>query len=127
MRTRLFAVAFDLLPSTFVACSGDPAPLLEMRGRLGAIEFAGGVGRCLRVFQLGDYIIVARLDLAEPVVVFLWRRAIHGCCSMTAPGQAKTRRRMLSYKLRCGGRRDRWVGCVRRFVVLVGIRRLAQW
>ena len=85
MRTRLFAVAFDLLPSTFVACSGDPAPLLEMRGRLGAIEFAGGVGRCLRVFQLGDYIIVARLDLAEPVVVLLRRYALH---SLTAsPGQ----------------------------------------
>ena len=47
MRTRLFAVAFNLLPSTFVASSGDPAPLLEMRSRLGAIELGGGVGRCL--------------------------------------------------------------------------------
>jgi hypothetical protein len=32
----------------------------------------------------------------------------------------------MSYKLRCGGRRDRWVGCAQRFV-LVGIRRLAEW
>ena len=85
MRTRLFAVAFDLLPPTFVASPGNPAPLLEMRSRFGTIELAGGVGRCLRLFQLGHYIIVARLDLAEPVVVLLRRYALH---SLTAsPGQ----------------------------------------
>jgi len=43
MRTRLLAIAFDLLPSTFVACSGNPTPFLKMRGGLGAIELAGGV------------------------------------------------------------------------------------
>ena len=43
MRTRLLAIAFDLLPSTFVACSRDSAPLLQMRSGLGAIELAGGV------------------------------------------------------------------------------------
>jgi hypothetical protein len=43
MRARLFAVAFDFLPSTFVACSGNPAPFLEMRWWLGAIELSGGV------------------------------------------------------------------------------------
>ena len=85
MRTRLFAVAFDLLPSTFVTSSGDPAPLLKMRSRFGAIELAGGVGRCLRIFQLGHYLIVARLDLAEPVVVCFGRYALHS--STASPGQ----------------------------------------
>jgi hypothetical protein len=47
MRTRLFAVAFDLLPSTFVASSGNSTPLLEMRSRFGTIGFAGGAGRCV--------------------------------------------------------------------------------
>lgn len=69
MRTRLLAIAFDLLPSTFVACSGNPTPFLKMRGGLGAIELAGGVGRCLLILLFGHYIVVAGLDLAEPVVV----------------------------------------------------------
>jgi hypothetical protein len=85
MRTRLFAVAFDLLPSTFVASSGNSAPLLEMRSGLGAIELAGGVGRCLRVLQLGHYIVVARLDLAESFFVFFRRYALHGLTA--SPGQ----------------------------------------
>lgn len=85
MRTRLLAVALDLLPSTFVACSGNSAPLLEVRSRLSAIDLAGGVGRCLRIFKLGYYFIVAGLDLAEPVVVLFRRYALH---SLTAsPGQ----------------------------------------
>ena len=69
MRTRLLAVTLDLLPSALVACSGDPAPLLEMRSGLGAIELAGGVRRCLRIFLLGHYIVVAGLGFTEPVVV----------------------------------------------------------
>lgn len=85
MRTRLFAVAFDLLPPTFVASPGNPAPLLEMRSRLSAIELAGGVGRCLRLFQFGHYIVVARLDLAEAVVVCFGRYALHDLTA--SPGQ----------------------------------------
>jgi hypothetical protein len=84
MCTRLLAVAFDLLPSTFVACSRHSAPFLHMRGWLGAIEL-GGVGGCLRVLELGHDIIVARLDLAQPVVVVLRRCAFHGW--RASPGQ----------------------------------------
>jgi len=131
MRARLLAVAFDFFPSALIACASHPAPLLQMRRGLDAIWLAGGARRCLCVLYLESNIVVAGLYLTESVVVFFGRCAIHGgcyCCSMTAPGQAKMRRkdRMMSYRLRCGGRRDRSVGCARRFV-LVGIRRLAEW
>lgn len=45
----LLAIAFNLLPSAFVASPGDPTPFLEMRRRLGAIGLVGGVGRCLNI------------------------------------------------------------------------------
>lgn len=85
MRTGLFAVAFDLLPPAFVASPGDPTPFLEMRRWLGAIGLAGGVWRCLSILELGHNVVVARLNLAEPVVVFLWRCALHDW--RTSPGQ----------------------------------------
>jgi hypothetical protein len=44
----------------------------------------------------------------------------------TGPGQDAEKDDELQIQMRCGGRRDRWVGCARRFV-LVGIRRLAEW